>query len=493
MTETIIEARGISKAFGVVQALDDVDIVVQPGEVVALAGENGSGKSTLARILAGVLAHDSGSVRARGRAVTFSTANDAIAAGVALVSQEPTVVPALSIAENVLLHELHRPGRIYRRRDFAARAAHYLSVVGLDVDPQLPFESLKPGQYELAEVARALATDPDLLILDEATTRLPDPEHLFAVVERLARERGMATLLITHRLREIRRLCDRAVVLRDGRLAGELGRGELSDEEISKLMVGRGLDDFFARAETGLGDVVLSISGLVTDRSPVPIDLEIRAGEVVGIAGLVGSGRSELLETIAGLGPRQAGRVHVDGGDLSRDSVRVAMAAGVALVAEDRWSQGLIRHDTITSNLALASHRVFRRTRRRHDRAVAHRAVDRYSIRCRSVDAPVASLSGGNAQKVVLARAVDRDLRVLLLDEPTRGVDIGAKAGIYEVIGELTDHGVAVLVASSDLLELLGICDRILGLYEGEVVGEVTGADASEETLAYLVSGGGRT
>ncbi len=492
MSDTALEARGIGRSFGPVRALDDVDLCVAPGEIVALAGENGSGKSTLARICAGVLVPDAGEIRVGGRPLAFGSPTDAIEAGISLVSQEPTSVPGLSIAENVLLHELHRPARLYRRRDFAKRARTYLDLVGLDVDPHLPFHSLRQGQRELAEVARALSTDPAVLILDEATTRLPDPERLFTVVERLSAERRMATVVITHRLREIRRLCSRAVVLRDGELVGELDAAHLSDEAISSMMVGRELSDLFAKTDVPIGEPVLRVEGLVTSRSPTPVSLTVHRGEVVGLAGLVGSGRSELLETIAGIRPPGGGEVHVAGRRLRPGSPAAALRAGVALVPEDRWAQGLVHHDSIVSNLSLSSHRALGRTRRRRDRRRADDAVARYRLRCSSIDAPVASLSGGNAQKVVLARSVDHDPTVLLLDEPTRGVDIGARSEIYGVLGEMVDRGVSAVVASSDLLELIGICDRIVVLHDGERAGELGRHDADEERLAYLIAGGGR-
>jgi ABC-type sugar transport system ATPase subunit len=491
-TSAVLEASGISKAFGPVQALDGVSLALRPGEIVALAGENGSGKSTFARILAGVMSPDEGDIHVEGRRLEFGRPNDAIDGGIAMVSQEPMSVPGMSIAENVLLHELHRPARRFRRHDVATRAGAHLRQVGLGVDPHAPFASLRQGEAELAEVARALSTDPKVLILDEATTRLPDPEELFGVLEHLVAERQLAVVLITHRLREIRRLCDRAVVLRDGALVGELGCDELSDERISAMMVGRELSDFFAKPDVDLGAPVLRLSGVVTDRSHHPVSLTVRSGEVVGLAGLVGSGRSELLETIAGVRARHGGEVRVGETDLDGDSVGEALRAGVVLVPEDRWGQGLIRHDTITTNLALAGHAPLRRTRRRHDRKTANEAVLRYRVRCQDVETPVGALSGGNAQKVVLARGVNRTPAVLLLDEPTRGIDIGAKSEIYHVIADMVARGVGVLVASSDLLELLGICDRILVLHDGEVAGEVPRDEASEERLAYLIAGGGK-
>lgn len=489
----LLEARAISKSFGAVRALRDVSLSVDHGEIVALAGENGSGKSTLARILAGSLSADDGSFSVGGRECRFHGPHDALAAGVALVAQEPMIVPDMTIAENVLLHRFRQPARVVRRRLLHRDAAVFLAEVGLDVDPDRPFASLGHGDRELAEVAKALSVDPQLLILDEATTRLPDAEHLFRVVERISAERGMGAIIITHRLREIRRFSHRAVILRDGRLVGELAGEGLTDQRISAMMVGRPLVDFFAKPDVDIGTPVILVEDLVTVRCPTPISFGVRQGEIVGIAGLVGSGRSELLETIAGCRRALAGSVSVDGVALTLGHARAAMQAGVCLVPEDRWRQGLVRHDSVVGNHALSNHRAFVRTDRRGERRRAREDVGRFSIRTPSIDTPVRALSGGNAQKVVLARVLSQRPRVLLLDEPTRGVDIGAKAEIYAIIADMVVARVAVVVASSDLLELIGLCERIIVLHEGKVAGILDRSFATEENIALLSAGGRRS
>jgi rhamnose transport system ATP-binding protein len=489
----LLLAHSISKSFGTVHALRGVSISIGRGDLVALAGENGSGKSTLARILAGSLRADEGSVVLAGRERHFAGPDDALEAGIALVAQEPMTVPGMTVAENVLLHRLRRPSGIVRRRALNRDAAVYLEEVGLDVDPGRPFATLGHGERELAEVAKALSVEPQLLILDEATTRLPDPEQLFQVVERLTARRQLSAIIITHRLREIRRFAHRAIVLRDGALVGELAQDQLTDERISSMMVGRPLVDFFAKPHVAVGEPALRVVDLVTDRCSTPISFEAREGEIVGIAGLVGSGRSELLETIAGCRAAKGGSVAVVGATLGPRTPRAAMSSGVCLVPEDRWRQGLVRHDSVVGNHALSSHRPLAATDRRGDRRRARDDVRRYGIKVQSIDTPVGALSGGNAQKVVLARVLSQRPKVLLLDEPTRGVDIGAKAEIYAIVAEMVAAKVAVVVASSDLLELIGLCDRIVVLHDGEVAGTLARHEANEESIALLSAGGNRS
>ncbi len=487
----LVRAQGVVKRYANVTALDDVDLEVRAGEALALAGENGSGKSTFVKILAGVVAPDAGTITLDGREQRFATPRDALAAGIALVSQEGTAVPELSIGENVMLPSLQRSVRRFSRRATLAAAIPHLQAVGLDVDPGRPFSSLRTGERELAEVAKALAGDPRLLILDEVTTRLPDPERLFALVERL-RERGVATIFITHRLREMRRLADRVVVLRDGCLVGELARGEIDDDRVARMMVGRDLEHFFHHEGARRGDVALRVDGVVVPGTDAPISFEARTGEVVGLAGLVGAGRSELLETIAGATPARGGTIAVGGAPVRCTSTRRALEAGIALVPEDRAKQGLVLDAPLRENVTMGHVPAFARASRRAEREAAADAVRELRIRAGSVDAPVKTLSGGNQQKAVIARAITRSPKVLLLDEPTRGVDVGAKEEIYRLVQELLERGMAVVIASSDLLELLGLCDRILVLFEHRIVGELGRDEATEERIALLSAGGGQ-
>jgi rhamnose transport system ATP-binding protein len=486
----LLEATGISKRYGVVQALRDVDFDVRAGEIVALAGENGSGKSTLAKVLSGVVPRDAGSIVLEGREITFDGPRDALAGGIALVAQEPTAVTGLSVAENVLLTQLPGPLGLFRRRAYDARARTHLERVGVKASPQAPFLSLKSGDRELVEIAKALAASPRVLILDEATSRFGDRDvqRLFAILRRL-RDEGAGIVLITHRLSEICDLADRAVVLRDGERVGELAKSDLASERIATMMVGRKLTDYFHKRRIAPGPPVLSVEGVVVEGTATPVSFEVRAGEVVALAGLVGSGRTELLETIFRARKLRAGRIRVDGRDVGR-SPRSALACGMALVPEDRHRQGLNLYGTVRDNIVLGSWRLFAAEPARERRESAD-AVKRFRIRTDRATASIRSLSGGNQQKVVVARCLGRRPRVLLLDEPTRGIDVGAKEELFELFGQMLEEGIAILLITSEMLEVLGLADRVLVMCERRIVGELSRHEATEERIAYLSAGGG--
>ncbi len=487
--DVVLAASGITKRFGTVCALDEVSIEVRRGEIVALAGENGSGKSTLARILAGLLPADAGEVLLDGVPLPSNGPRDRLDAGIALVAQEPTDLLGMSIAENVLLSRFRHASMRVRRSALAKEAEPFLAAVGIDGDPNRPLRSLREGERELVELAKALASEPQVLILDEATSRLPDPESFLELVDRLRGE-GMGVIFITHRLREIRSLAGRAVILRDGRRVGELERAELTDERLSATMVGRELSELFPTRVSPSDEVVLRVDGVVTERASEPVSFVVRRGEIVGLGGLVGSGRSELLESIAGVRRRPAGDVFVGDELVPRRSVAAALRMGVSFLGEDRHRMGLILHASVRENLELSRMRPLALVSRRDERARALGTVARFGIRCADTDSRMSTLSGGNQQKVVVARCIVRSPRVLLLDEPTRGVDVGARAEIYRTVADLAASGMAVLMASSDLGELLGLCDRIIVLHEGAVAGELRGTEATEERIC-LLSGGG--
>lgn len=488
----MLAALGISKRFGSTAALDDVSMTVLPGEVLALAGENGSGKSTLARCLSGGWRPDEGSITLDGAVRSYATPRAALDDGVAMIAQELTVVPHLSVAENVCLPFLRGSAtRRFRRSATVDRACSVLDRLELGVDPRAPVGQLGVVQQTMVEVAKALMTSPRFLILDEVTSRLGRSD--VRVVERILRQladSGVGVVIITHRIKEMTDQADRAVVLRDGRNAGELSRRDLTADRLVRLMVGRDIEGTLVRRPSRDAADALVVEGIRADGSVHEVSLRVRAGEIVGLAGLVGAGRSELLESLAGVRPREGGSVTVRGRRVPAGRPRSAMEAGLVLVPEDRHRQSLVLDFSVTENLALGKYRLTDGVARRRDRRDVDRAVADFGIKVVDPGAPIAALSGGNQQKVVIARALARTPEVLLLDEPTRGVDIGARGDIYRIIVERAGRGMAVLLASSDLVELLSVCSRVLVMHEGRIVADLDEASATEESITLASMGG---
>ena len=490
----MISLSGITKRYGAVTALEDVSLSIRPGEVIALAGENGSGKSTLVKVLSGVVVPDGGRIEIDGEEARFAEPKDAIDRGIGLVAQELTVVPSLSVYENVMLPIMRgRAARVVNRRELIARTRALLERLGLGrIDPRRRVELLGPVEQTFVEIAKALVTEPRVLILDEATSRLSADEvvSVLALVREL-REQGLTTIMITHRIAEMTTTADRAVVLRDGRFAGELPRAELDEEKLVRLMVGRDLKAKKREerpATSGAG--VLVAEGIRVERDGPEVGLSVEAGEIVGLAGLVGAGRTELLECLYGLRPRHGGRLSVAGSPVAPSSVRRAIDAGLTLVPEERRGQGLIVGDTIENNYHLGSPPWHRLVRRRRMRRETREAIARFGVKARDVLAGVSTLSGGNQQKVVIARSLSGSPRVLLLDEPTRGVDVGAREEIYDIIRQQAGSGMGVLLASSDMTEILGVADRVLVMHEHRIVGELRGDEITEENIGLLSAGG---
>jgi ribose transport system ATP-binding protein len=493
----LLELEGIGKSFPGVRALDGVSLCLARGEVLGLVGENGAGKSTLGRILAGIQSADAGVVRLEGEVVSFDSVRAALDRGVVLIHQELNLAENLDAAANVLLGRELRRGWLPGGIDFEAErreAARWMAAVGLDVDPRTIVEELPIGQRQLIEVAKALSVDARVLIMDEPTSSLSEPEveRLFEVVRSIA-ARGVSVIYISHRLREIEELCDRVLVLRDGRSVGELGAGEISRAALIPLMVGREITSLRGGAAVEPGEAVLEVRGLRGAVHAEPgVDLLVRAGEIVGLAGLVGAGRSELLATVFGVEPALGGSVLVGGVPMGLGDPRAAMDAGVALVPEDRKQQGLVMEMSVRENTTLATiardaSAGFMDTEREVVRTAD--AIERLAIKTPSAEQEVRLLSGGNQQKVVIGRWLATEPRVLLMDEPTRGVDVGAKQEIYRLIEGLAADGMGVLFASSEMEEVLGLADRVLVMHEGRLVGEVTGEEMTEETVMQLATG----
>jgi len=487
----LLEAKGVSKGFPGVLALDGVDLAVHAGEVVALVGENGAGKSTLMKVLAGLHRADDGEVRLDGEAVALEGPIDALRRGIALIHQELSLCDNLTVAGAMFLGAELRLGPLLREREMASITRSSLARLGLDVDPRALVSSLRMGQRQLLEIGRALRADARVLIMDEPTSSLTDSEaaRLFEVVREL-RGQGVGIVYITHRLSEIEEIADRVVGLRDGRNSGALVRSEITQDRMVSLMVGRELTGV-VRTPHAPGDVVLEVRGLCTAEWPAsPVDLELRAGEIVGIAGLLGSGRTELLRAVFGVDAYRVGSVGVRGRALPTGNVRAAIDLGVAMLPEDRKQQGLVASMCVRENLSLATLR--KRGRwldRLYERGLTARSVDDLSIACSGGEQEVASLSGGNQQKVVLGKWLAAAPAVLMLDEPTRGVDVGARAEIYRRLDTLAAAGLAVLFVSSELDEVLQLADRVLVLRDGAVQGELRGERRTEEQIMMLATG----
>lgn len=489
-----LEARNLVKSFPGVRALRGVSLTVNGGEVVAVAGENGAGKSTLMKILAGVQPPDDGEVLVDGHPVRFHSVADALARGIVLIHQELNLAGNLDVAANIFLgREPRRFGLIDRAR-LRREARPWLQAVGLNVDPAVRVDSLGPGQRQLVEIAKALASEARVLIMDEPTSSLSEGEaaRLFDVIRSL-RARGVGVVYISHRLREIMSLADRAVVLRDGEVAGHLARAELEPSAIVRLMIGRDIGRFHQRS-VAPGAPVLEVLGLRTRRHPAqPLDFTVHAGEIVGLAGLVGAGRTSLLECLFGVFPAAGGTVRLDGHPLRATSPRAAMAAGLALAPQDRQRHGVVLGLPVDQNLTLASldrHQRLGLVDRRSSSAECHRLIETHRIRTPDARQTVRFLSGGNQQKVVFAKWLACGPRLLLLDEPTRGIDVAAKQEIYSLIAEQALHGRAVLFASSEMDEILGLSDRVLVMHEGRLAGELGRDQMTEAAIMQLATGG---
>lgn len=502
MTAPRLEARGVTKRFPGVVALKDVSFDVRAGEVHALCGENGAGKSTLIKLLSGVHAHGSyeGTLLVDGKPAEFRGVGDAQRAGVAAIAQELALVPALSVAENVRLGDWPTRGALVDWDEARRDAREWLGRLGLDVDPDLPVERLGAGQRQLVEIAKALRKDARVLILDEPTAALAEAEarRLMDLVRQL-RGQGIAIVYISHRLEEIFNLADRVTVLRDGSTVATRPAAEATRDVLIRDMVGREIGDLFPRRAPRPGPVRLEAKDLSVEgdgggvRALSGVSFSVRAGEVLGVGGLMGAGRTELVMHLFGAwGARAGGTVTLDGSPLKDGRPWDALAAGLALVTEDRRRHGLILEQSVGFNLSLSTLKSLLRGGLLDARAeTVLNERDRADLRIKtpSLDARVGGLSGGNQQKVLVGRARRCAPKVLLLDEPTRGVDVGAKVEIYEMINRLTEKGLAVVLVSSELPELIGMSDRIVMMRSGRVMGEFTRAEATQERLIAAALG----
>ncbi len=497
MGEELLRFEGVEKVFPGVRALGGVSFGVKGGEVHALLGENGAGKSTLLKILSGVYRPDGGRLLVQGQARRFGTTVEALAAGVAVIYQELHLVPQLSVAENLFLGHLPTAAGVIRRGELYARAAEQLRVVGETIPPGTPVGRLPIGQRQMIEIAKALTRGARVLAFDEPTSSLSAREigKLFEVIRELRRQ-GAAILYVTHRMEEVFALCDSGTVLRDGRHVAtyESLRG-VTQEQIVKAMVGREIADVYGRREgRGAADgqeqlrpAALEAIGIEGKGLRAAADVRVGSGEIVGVFGLVGAGRSELLKLIYGGERKRAGRVKVDGQEVSISAPRGGIRAGIVLCPEDRKKEGIIPMGSVMENINLSARRRGAiggvGIRPGWERQNAAQRVRELGVRTPTLRQQIRNLSGGNQQKVILGRWLSERVRVMLLDEPTRGIDVGAKSDIYNILYRLAESGVGVLFVSSDLPEVLGVADRVVVMREGRISGEFLRAEATPERV----------
>ena len=492
MPEPVLSLRSITKHFAGVHALTGVSFDLRPGEVHALVGENGAGKSTLIRIVTGAERPDAGTITVSGRDVAHMDPATSRSLGIAAIYQQPVLFPDLTVSENIALSiERRRPWGRVRWPARHASALELLGRVGASIDPGRLVETLTMPEQQLVEIAKAIGSHATILIMDEPSASLTGREvdRLCDVVSRL-RAQGVGIIYISHRLEEVFTLADRVTVLRDGETVATRDRAAIDRQELIHLMVGRELSTVFPKRPIAPGEVALEVRSLTNRAAGLRnISFSVRRGEILGIAGLVGSGRTELAETIFGLRPADAGEVLVGGLPRRIGSPRDALAAGLAYVPEDRRRHGVVLDMPIASNLSLASLRSISRRGlidRRAERQGAQRLIDRLRIRVSGVDAEAGSLSGGNQQKVALARWLATEPAILMLDEPTQGIDVGAKAEIHALMQELAERGLAIVMISSDLPEVLGMSDRIAVMRRGTLAGVLSRAEATPQAILAL-------
>ncbi|WP_435771459.1 sugar ABC transporter ATP-binding protein [Nocardioides sp. SYSU DS0651] len=489
-----LELRDVAKSFGSVAALRSGTLIVEPGSIHALVGENGAGKSTLVKIVAGVHRRDSGEFRFQGRPVDFSSTAESKAAGIAVIYQEPTLFPDLSVAENIFMGRQPLGGarRIDRRRMYAESTALF-ERLGVRIDPRRPARGLSIADQQIIEIAKAISLDAALLVMDEPTAALSGVEvdRLFAVARSL-RDEGRALVFISHRFEEVFALCDTVTVMRDGEYVSTDAIAATTVDQIVAKMVGREVAELFPKTPAPVGDVVLQVADLTSVGVFDDVSFEVRAGEIVALAGLVGAGRSEIARAVFGVDGYDAGSVVLGGRPVPQRRPRAAIEAGMAFVPEDRRQQGLVVDGSIARNVASVIRgrldRLGLLTARAEQRAAAPWAA-RLEVKTNALDMPATTMSGGNQQKVVLAKWLATEPRLLIIDEPTRGIDVGTKSEVHRLLSDLAGQGLAILMISSELPEVLGMADRVLVVHEGRITAEMSREQATPEAVMHAATG----
>jgi ribose transport system ATP-binding protein len=492
----VLEMRGIAKTYPGVRALDGVDFQVRAGEVHALVGENGAGKSTLMKILAGAQSKDSGTIVIEGKPAHIDSPQAAMALGVSIIYQEFNLVPYMSAAENIFLGREPRasvPGLVNFSKMYSDAQA-IIDRLGVKLNVRTAVNRLSVAQQQMVEIAKATSRESRIIAMDEPSATLTDHEleNLFTLIKSL-KEQGVSIIYISHRLEEIFQIADRVTVLRDGELVATKDVKDTDREDIIQMMVGRELKEKIPKKPAPIGEVALSVEHLQRAGAIEDVSFEVRKGEILGIAGLVGAGRTEVARAIFGADPIDGGTIRIDGKVVDVRSPRDAISMGIGLVTEDRKALGLVLGMVVRENISLAnldSLATLGFVSRRRERDVANRYIADLLIKTPSMEQTVQNLSGGNQQKVVLAKWLFTESKVLIFDEPTRGIDVGSKVEIYQLMNRLVDSGVAIIMISSELPEVMGMSDRILVMHEGRLAGELSREDATQEKIMHLATGG---
>lgn len=491
----IVSMKGICKSFGDVQVLKDVSLEVGAGEVHALVGENGAGKSTLMKILTGVYSRDAGEIFVDGRLADIRKIRDSEHLGIAIIHQELNMLPEMSLTDNLFLgHEIRNAAGFLNLKAMKIQAREALGRLGLETDPGVKARELTVGQLQLVEIARALMRNAQLIVMDEPTSALTDREieRLFEAIQGL-KAQGVSFVYISHRMEELFALCDRVTVMRDGCTVGEKAMADTTFDELVTLMVGRDIGERFPRRTSQPGDVIFQAEGLSQEGKFKNVSFELRQGEVLGFAGLMGSGRTEIMHALFGSTALKEGTIRLNGKPVSIPSPKAAMELGIAFVTEDRKKEGLFLDFSVAYNLASANLKALSNrgiVDRTKTKAYVNESIRSFRVKTASAELSIRHLSGGNQQKVILAKWLGRRPQVLILDEPTRGVDVGAKREIYEMIDQLAAQGMGIIMVSSELPEILGLCDRAVVMHEGRLTGILDHQDFSQEKIMSLATGG---
>ncbi len=492
----ILQLDHVTKQFPGVRALHDVGLALYPGQVTALLGENGAGKSTIVKILTGIYRPDAGAIRINGELASFISPRDAWARGITAIHQETVMFDDLTVAENIFMgHMPVQHGRIVNWKEMRQRAADLLARVDADFSPDILLKRLGVAQKHLVEIARALSHDAKIVIMDEPTSALSAREidDLFRIVDQL-KDEGRAVLFISHKFDEIFRVADRWVCLRDGEHVGEGLIAQVTSAELVKLMVGRSIDQVFPKREVVIGAPVLEVEGLCNPTEFADVSFTLHKGEILGFYGLVGAGRSETMQALFGITTPSGGTVRLKGNVVSLKNATEAIAAGISYVPEDRQEQGAVLPLGIRENITLASLAQHVRgffLSRQSEREVTRKLGERLSIKAANWEQKVSDLSGGNQQKVVISKWLATNPQILILDEPTKGIDIGSKSAVHEFMGELVAEGLAIILVTSELPEVMGLADRIMVMYEGRIVKSFARGQASAEQIVTAATGGG--